>query len=124
MMIPLVIVSRNVAAMPGPQIAAVMIAAAKATMVVSHCAGPGTFCRLMAASWSGSTPARDIANSVLVVVMLQAFAQAVTELTIARNTITQPTPQTSRASPSHGAPPPEVAKPDVILAGPKYTVEA
>src|ERR1700722_20523806 len=119
MMIPLVIVRRNVAAIPGPQIAAAMIATTRAMPVVTHWAGPGTSALLVLASLSGSTPARDIAKRVRVVVRLAALAQAVTEFAIARNTITQPTPQTSRASWSHGAPPPELPNP-TNFAGPKY----
>src|SRR6266516_2346232 len=75
------------------------------------------------AKTAGSRRIRPIANQVRVVALEPALELATAEFTIARNTTTQPTPQTVRASPSHGLPPPDAAKP-AILSGPKNTVAA
>ncbi len=57
------------------------------------------------------------------VALAATLALAIAEFAIARNTTTHPTPHTCRASPSHGLPFPNFAKP-AILSGPKNTVAA
>ena len=68
-------------------------------------------------------PIRAIANQVLVVASVPAFPFANVEFRIARNAITQPTPQTSRASWIHGLPPPSPPK-ATYRFGPKNTSPA
>src|SRR5215510_10505970 len=59
-------------------------------------------------SIAGSRWIRPIANQVRVEAFEPAFEFAMAEFAIARNTSTQPAPQTARASASHGFPPPNV----------------
>src|SRR5262245_47857238 len=75
------------------------------------------------ANADGSSRILPIAYQVRVVALAAALALAIAELAMARNTTTQPAPHTWRASPSHGLPFPNFAKP-AILSGPKKTVAA
>jgi hypothetical protein len=77
----------------------------------------------VAASARGSIPTRRIAYQVRVVAMVPAFPLANVEFAMARNAITQPMPQASRASWIHGLPP--FSAPNVSNRfGPKNTSPA
>src|SRR5438105_6339552 len=65
----------------------------------------------MWAKTGGNSRIRPIAYHVRVVALEAAFEFAMAELAMARNTTTQPAPQTFRARASQGLPPPNEAKP-------------
>lgn len=67
----------------------------------------------------GKTPARPSAKAVRVETFEHALALAMVELTTARKTSTQNSPNEARATPSHEASP-DTPKP-ANLSGPKYT---
>src|SRR5580693_7469641 len=75
------------------------------------------------ASGDGRTPILDMANQVRVAASVPALPLANVEFRIARNAMTQPTPQTSRASWIHGLPPPSAPN-ATYLVGPKNTSPA
>src|SRR5216110_1109273 len=71
----------------------------------------------------GRSLIRPIAYQVRVVALAAAFALAMAELAMARNTTNQPAPQTCRANASQGLPPPSPRK-SANFPGPKYTAAA
>src|SRR5436309_5892259 len=71
----------------------------------------------------GSRRIRPIAYRVRVAAFEPAFALAMAELAMARNTSTHPAPHTIRATESQGLPPPAAGNP-AYLSAPKKTVEA
>src|SRR5207247_95394 len=75
------------------------------------------------AAMPGRRRIRPIAYRVRVAAFEPAFALAMAELAMARNTSTHPAPHTVRATESQGLPPPAAGNP-AYLSAPKKTVEA